>query len=274
MIKKYVPYLVDSLEKELEKTSSETPFASLEKLYPRPNISIIDKPNLISHTPSPDEVILKSSIMYHYQCTDKMAEDILKEIEITEPKFRENLMDTILHKEERRELEQVQFTFQIPISLSILTHLTRHRMHSLLIPEFLPMWDLHNFITPATISANEFCIKLYHEAIEENIKVFEEFKKSEIMEEDLIYFYLGCQMLNVMTTINGRTAQWICRLRCCNKAQWQIRNIAKEMAKQIKEVSPLFGKGLGATCVTDFICNEGKESCGLIQSLLEENKEK
>ena len=89
------------------------------------------------------------------------------------------------------------------------------------------------------------------------------------MDEDLIYFYLGCQMLNVMTTINGRTAQWICRLRCCNKAQWQIRNIAKEMAKQIKEVSPLFGKGLGATCVTDFICNEGKESCGLIQSLLE-----
>ena len=94
------------------------------------------------------------------------------------------------------------------------------------------------------------------------------------MEEDLIYFYLGCQMLNVMTTINGRTAQWICRLRCCNKAQWQIRNIAKEMAKQIKEVSPLFGKGLGATCVTDFICNEGKESCGLIQSLLNQNNGK
>ena len=203
-----------------------------------------------------------------------MAKNILAEIEKTEPKFRENLMDTILHKEERRELEQVQFTFQIPISLSILTHLTRHRMHSLLIPEFLPMWDLHNFITPATISANEFCIKLYHEAIEKNIKVLEEFKKLEIMEEDLIYFYLGCQMLNVMTTINGRTAQWICRLRCCNKAQWQIRNIAKEMAKQIKEVSPLFGKGLGATCVTDFICNEGKESCGLIQSLLNQNNGK
>ena len=274
IIKEYVPYLVDSLEKELERTSSETPFTSLEKVYPRPNISIIDKPTLISHTPIPDEVILESSIMYHYQCTNKMAKNILAEIEKTEPKFRENLMDTILHKEERRELEQVQFTFQIPISLSILTHLTRHRMHSLLIPEFLPMWDLHNFITPATISANKFCIKLYHEAIEKNIKVLEEFKKLEIMEEDLIYFYLGCQMLNVMTTINGRTAQWICRLRCCNKAQWQIRNIAKEMAKQIKEVSPLFGKGLGATCVTDFICNEGKESCGLIQSLLNQNNGK
>ena len=36
-----------------------------------------------------------------------------------------------------------------------------------------------------------------------------------------------------------------------------------------KDVSPLLGKGLGATCTTDLICNEGKESCGLINKLLE-----
>ena len=210
--------------------------------------------------------------MYHYQCNRDIANNIIKEAEKKDENFKEKLMDIILHKEERRELEQVQFTFQIPISLSILTHLTRHRMHSLLIPEFLPMWDLNNYITPATIAANQNCLEMYNEAVKKNIEVYEIFKNANVFNEDLIYFYLGCQMLNVVTTLNGRTAQWICSMRCCNKAQWQIRNIAKELAKQIKEVSPLLGKGLGATCVTDLICNEGRESCGLINSLLEAKK--
>ena len=79
-------------------------------------------------------------------------------------------------------------------------------------------------------------------------------------------------MLNIITTMNGRTLQWILRLRCCNKAQWQIGGIANEMALQVKKVAPLLGKGLGPTCVTDLYCNEGKECCGLIDKILEKQK--
>lgn len=274
IINEYVPYLSNSLNKQIEKTSSKNNFEYLENLCSRPKISIIDKPRLISYTPNVDDIILVSSIMYHYQCDEQQARIIMEENSKKDTHFKEKLMDIILHKEERRELEQVQFTFQIPISLSILTHLTRHRMHSLLVPEFLPMWDLSNYVTPATISANKECLNLYEKAVQKNIEVFNEFKTYNILEEDLIYFYLGCQMLNVITTLNARTAQWICRLRCCNKAQWQIRNIAKEMASQIKNVAPLLGKGIGSTCITDLVCNEGKECCGLIYSLLEAKKNK
>lgn len=271
IIQNYIPYLYDSTKNEIEKTSDNSNFEYLESISSRPEISIIDKPLLISHTPDPDNVILNSSVMYYYQCSKEKAINIISDAENKDTNFKANLMNIILHKEERRELEQVQFTFQIPISLSILTHLTRHRMHSLLIPEFTPMWDLNNHVTPATILANKECLDLFDTAYTKNIQMFEEFKKQDILEQDLIYFYLGAQMLNVITTLNARTAQWICRLRCCNKAQWQIRNIAKEIAKQIKEVSPLLGKGLGATCTTDLICNEGKESCGLINKILESN---
>lgn len=268
IINEYVPYLSESIQKEIDKASTENTFEYLEKLSSRPEINIIEKTKLMSYTPNPDDVVIKSAIMYHYQCGENEANEIIEECCSKDSKFKESFMDIILHKEERRELEQVHFTFQIPISLSILTHLTRHRMHSLLIPEFIPMWDMKNHVTPATIKANEKCLELYENAVKKNIEVFNEFKKYNILEEDLIYFYLGCQMLNVMTTFNARTAQWICRLRCCNKAQWQIRNIAKDIAKQIKDVAPLIGKGIGPTCVTDLICNEGKESCGLIDQLL------
>ena len=180
------------------------------------------------------------------------------------------MMYEIMHKEDRRELEQVSFSFQIPISLAILTHLTRHRMHSLLVPEFLPMWDMNNYITPETVKAK--ANSMYQDAVKKNIEIKEKFEKLGVYEADLVYFYLGNQMLNVVTTMNARNIQWVCRLRCCNKAQWQIRFVAKDMAKHVSSVAPLIGKGLGATCVTDRYCGEGRECCGLIDSLLEADK--
>ena len=268
--KEYIPYLPATI-KQMEVTDKNE-FEYLEEMYERPEIKIADKTSLISYTKNADDVILESMIMYHYQCSEKKAKDILKEMVKKDENAREKLMDTILHKEERRELEQVSFTFQIPISLAILTHLTRHRMHALLVPEFVPMWNLNNYVTPATIKAKENTLALYEKAIKLNIEKFEEFKAKGIAEEDLIYFYLGAQMLNVVTTMNARNIQWVCRQRCCNKAQWQIRYIANDIQKQVKEVAPLLGKGLGATCMTDRVCNEGRECCGLIDKLLEADK--
>lgn len=269
IIKKYIPYLEEQISAYTPKV--EEPFEYLESLSCRPNVKILDKPHLISYTANSDDVILKSSIMYHFQCSESEATEIMCNLEKKDKDFKAKYMNIILHKEENRELEQVNFTFQIPISLSILTHLTRHRMHSLLVPEFLPLWNFENYIVPATIKAKPELEKMFIEAHDRNIEVLEEFKSLNISDTDLIYFYLGCQMLNVVTSMNGRTLQWILHLRCCNKAQWQIRGIAKEIAKQVKEVSPLLGKGLGATCVTDLICNEKRESCGLIDTLLKAN---
>lgn len=269
IIKKYIPYLEEQISAYTPKV--EEPFEYLESLSCRPNVKILDKPHLISYTANSDDVILKSSIMYHFQCSESEATEIMCNLEKKDKDFKAKYMNIILHKEENRELEQVNFTFQIPISLSILTHLTRHRMHSLLVPEFLPLWNFENYIVPATIKAKPELEKMFIEAHDRNIEILEEFKSLNISDTDLIYFYLGCQMLNVVTSMNSRTLQWILHLRCCNKAQWQIRGIAKEIAKQVKEVSPLLGKGLGATCVTDLICNEKRESCGLIDTLLKAN---
>lgn len=263
IIKEKVPYLTECIENS--KMNSDNQFEYLEKMIKKPEIKILEKPELLSYTPNADDVVLKSNIMYHYQCSEKMADEILKELVEKDENAKEKMMQNILHKEEKRELEQVSFSFQIPISLSILTHLTRHRMHPLLIPEFVPLWDMKNYITPEKIKKN--ANDVYQKAVNENIKMFDEFKEQGIAEEDLIYFYIGAQMLNVITTMNARNLQWVSRMRCCNKAQWQIRFITQEMVRQVKQVAPLIGKGLGPTCITDKYCGEGKESCGLIDKI-------
>lgn len=263
-IEKHVPYLSDIIKENESNTSN--PFEYIEGLVPRPEIKICEKAKLISYPENPDDIVLESAIMYHYQCTEEQAKEILNKAESLDSNARQKMMDIILNKTENRELEHVNFRFQIPISLSILTHLTRHRMHSLLVPEFVKMWDLNNYVIPNSIKVKYE--DKYNEIFKENIKAYNEFLKEDIAEEDLIYFYLGGNMCNVITNMSARTLQWISRLRCCNKAQWQIRNIANDIVKEVKKVAPLIGKGLGPTCITNHICNEGRESCGLIDNVL------
>lgn len=263
-IEKHVPYLSDIIKENESNTSN--PFKYIEGLVPRPEIKICEKAKLISYPENPDDIVLESAIMYHYQCTEEQAKEILNKAESLDSNAREKMMDIILNKTENRELEHVNFRFQIPISLSILTHLTRHRMHSLLVPEFVKMWDLNNYVIPNSIKVKYE--DKYNEIFKENIKAYNEFLKEDIAEEDLIYFYLGGNMCNVITNMSARTLQWISRLRCCNKAQWQIRNIANDIVKEVKKVAPLIGKGLGPTCITNHVCNEGRESCGLIDNIL------
>lgn len=270
LVKSHVPYLIPNLKKQ--ETSLKTDFEYLESMEERPEIKILDKTKMISYTPNSDDVVLESSIMYHYQCSKETAKEILNNMVKKDEKAKEKMMYDILHKEERRELEQVSFTFQIPISLAVLTHLTRHRMHSLLVPEFLPMWNMENYITP--VSVKEKANDIYQDAVRKNIEMVEKFKSLDVNEGDLVYFYLSNQMVNVITTMNARNIQWVTRLRCCNKAQWQIRYIANDIRMQVQEVAPLIGKGLGATCMTDRYCGEGRECCGLIDKLLEADSKK
>ena len=99
-------------------------------------------------------------------------------------------------------------------------------------------------------------------------EIYNEIKSLGVNENDLVYFYLSGNMCNVITTINARTMQWISRLRCCNKAQWQIRNIVKDMVKLVRKEAPEIGKGLGATCSSEGICYEGKEYCGIVKNII------
>ena len=270
LVKGHVPYLIPNLKKQ--ENDLKTDFEYLETMEERPEIKLLDKTKMISYTPNSDDVVIESSIMYHYQCSKEKAKEILNNMVKKDEKAKEKMMYDILHKEERRELEQVSFTFQIPISLAVLTHLTRHRMHSLLVPEFLPMWNMENYITP--VAVKEKSNDIYQEAVRKNIEMVEKFKSLDVNEGDLVYFYLSNQMVNVITTMNARNIQWVTRLRCCNKAQWQIRYIANDIRTQVSEVAPLIGKGLGATCMTDRYCGEGRECCGLVDKLLEADNKK
>ena len=116
-----------------------------------------------------------------------------------------------------------------------------------------------NYVTPETVSKNHK--EEYDEIFSNNVLMVEEFKKQGVRDEDLVYFYLSGNACNIYTTMNGRTLEWISRMRCCNKAQWEIRDIANSMVAQVSKVAPLIGEGLGPYCKVLGYCPEGKDSC-------------
>ncbi len=62
-------------------------------------------------------------------------------------------------------------------------------------------------------------------------------------------------------TANARSLKNFFRLRCCRRAQWEIRKLAEEMYKLVYAVAPNLFEHSGPACV-DAKCSEGKMSCG------------
>lgn len=260
IINENIPYMAGNLKKGID--NEDKILQDLYKKFGASDIVTLEKPTLLSYTENVDERILASMIMSRYQCTNEKANKMVAEL--TEEEKRAYMQYLIQNRCER-EFEQVNFNYQIPISLAVLTHLTRHRMHALMVPNFVPLWNLENYDIPDSIKALDE--EEYREIYRKNREMKDYFKSKHVRDEDLIYFYLSGNMCNVLTTINGSSLKWISSMRCCNKAQKQIRDIAKELVREAKEVAPLFGEGLGASCEVFDFCPEGKECCGKILEL-------
>lgn len=79
--------------------------------------------------------------------------------------------------------------------------------------------------------------------------------------EDARYVFPNACETKMVVTMNARSLFNFFNHRCCERAQWEIRELAEEMLKECKKVAPiLFGKA-GAPCINGN-CPEGKMSCG------------
>ena len=71
----------------------------------------------------------------------------------------------------------------------------------------------------------------------------------------------------MVVTMNARELFHFAALRCCTRAQWEIKALADEMVRLVKEVAPTLFKHLGAACVQTGYCPEGTKSCGRAPTL-------
>ena len=76
-------------------------------------------------------------------------------------------------------------------------------------------------------------------------------------------------------TFNARSLHNFLRLRCCQRAQWEIRELAEKMLAEVRKVAPRLFALAGPSCEVEGVCYEGDMSCGrapLLQELVAGHK--
>lgn len=89
--------------------------------------------------------------------------------------------------------------------------------------------------------------------------------------EDARYIFPNACETKIVFTMNARTLINFFRLRTCNRAQWEIRELAIMMLKEVKAVYPTLFKNAGPGCI-EGPCPEGKMTCGKIKEVREQFK--
>ena len=93
----------------------------------------------------------------------------------------------------------------------------------------------------------------------ENPKQFSAFVKKA--NEDARFILPNASTTKIVCTFNARSLQNFFAHRCCNRAQWEIREVAEQMLLLCLEVAPHLFKNCGPSCLFG-ACPEGAMSCG------------
>ena len=161
-----------------------------------------------------------------------------------------------------RELEMVRYTFRVKrVSLACVTHFTRHRVLSLLVPPVARALADGDYVLPETVRALPAAESIYRRAFEAQGMAAREALELGMSMEDLSYFALSGHEIDLVLSMNLRELVHFMKLRTCNRAQWEIRGVAWKMLKLLTAREPEIFLYLGPSCVYG-PCPEGRMSCG------------
>lgn len=252
------------------------------------------KVTLVGYTQNPEKLVAASAKL----CYSKLGGEELMD-NLTDEKTEE-FLDRLSGLGHVSPIEHVSFSFAVEGVSRVLTHqLVRHRLASFSqrSQRYVSEGEF-DYIIPPEISKNKEAKKAFIKIMEEDQKTYEELsntlfegyvndylKEHDLREkkdidkklrssmrkkgyEDARYVLPNACETKIMITMNARSLKHFFNVRCCNRAQWEIREMANQMLEQVKEVAPTIFKCAGPSCVSG-PCPEGNMSCGKMDEMRE-----
>lgn len=236
---------------------------------------------LIQYNPDCEKIIAAAAKLCY---SSSKIEGILNGLDEENTK---SFIERLMSMGHESPIEHIAFTFGIEgVSRSLLAQFTRHRMASYSVKSQRYVNEAKfEYVIPPEIEKNPTTKKLFEEAMADDVKKYnaiadvlakkhcEEFvaqgkddktakrlaEKKAI--EDARYVLPNACETKIIATFNARSLLNFFNERCCERAQWEIRNMACRMLKLVKEVAPTVFKYAGPPCVSG-ACPEGQMSCG------------
>lgn len=259
------------------------------------------KVTLLAHTPEPERTVAMAAKL----CYSPVGIEDIRE-GLTEEKTTSflNMLSDLGHAS---PTEHAEFTFGIEgISRACSHQLVRHRIasYSQQSQRYVD-GTRFEFVTPPEIERNSRALEAYNRAIEVEAKAYREIRDAlvvgyineflgaeqsgtdeEIIEsfkaenkakysafvkkanEDARFILPNASTTKIVCTFNARSLHNFFAHRCCNRAQWEIREVAEKMLKECLKVAPTLFKNSGPSCLFG-PCPEGKMSCGKMKEVRE-----
>lgn len=191
-----------------------------------------------------------------------------------------SLIENTLQSGHVTPVEHVKFTFAIDnISRALSHQLVRHRIASYS-QQSQRYVDSNQFkyITPPSIQNNEQAKNKFEEVMDYLDKSYKEIQDLLINDgrnksqanEDARYVLPNATKTSIVITMNCSSLLHFFNLRCCMRAQWEIRSMAYKMLEICKDEVPVIFKYAGEKCKSLGYCPENKNfSCGKYKTLKE-----
>ena len=166
-------------------------------------------------------------------------------------------------------IEHACFTFSLEGVSRAMTHqLVRHRIASYTqqSQRYVTYDTLEHYVVPPSIAENTEARKLFETTLTQISEAYQSLLVHGIPKEDARFILPNAAKTNIVVTMNARELKHFFRLRCCQRSQWEIREVAIEMLRQVKKVAPVLFENAGPSCVEFGFCPEGAmkpETCNI-----------
>ncbi|TLM98497.1 MAG: FAD-dependent thymidylate synthase, partial [Actinobacteria bacterium] len=174
------------------------------------------------------------------------------------------VLRTIMTSGHFSALEHASFTFAIDGVSRAMTHqLVRHRLASYnqQSQRYVSYAEDPSFIVPPQVDANPDARDAFLAACGEAFLAYRALIDSGVPAEDARYLLPNAMETKIVVTMNMRELLHFFELRCCKRAQWEIRDVALAMLELAEPVAPYVFMDAGASCRRG-PCREGKMTCG------------
>lgn len=236
---------------------------------------------LITYTPDAEKVIAAAAkLCYAKSDIDTLYENLT-------PEKVESFLKMLEDLGHESPVEHASFTFGIEgVSRALLAQITRHRIASFSVQSqrYVSKTDF-TYILPPEIEKIPEAKAEFIAAMEEDARHYESLREKltaahlkanleagmkeaeakraaeKKANEDARFVLPNACDTRIIMTMNVRSLHNFFRLRCCNRAQWEIRELAIAMLKEVRAVCPLLFGRAGPSCLWG-ACSEGAYSCG------------
>ncbi|MDL2289738.1 FAD-dependent thymidylate synthase [Clostridia bacterium OttesenSCG-928-F22] len=235
------------------------------------------KVTLLRHTANPEEMVAMGAKL----CYSKADMDML--LKGIEQKDQSPFIEKLVDMGHMSPIEHASFTFGIEgVSRSFLAQVTRHRIASFSVQSQRYVGkkgeETFAYVIPPAIEAlgaeaaqeymhqmdtiqgwyNDWCDKLGN--------------AGERTFEDARFVLPNASETKMLLTMNARELMHFFHIRCCNRAQWEIRAVAWHMLALCRNSAPYLFRLSGPSCLSG-PCTEGSKSCGKVQDIRRQSAE-